>query len=286
MSLKSPIIVLVFLSAVLFFMPYVQAEGIQKTAIQTGDISKAEFNDYMKNVQEKLRTTWQPPDFMEEGHVTVFFKLTRQGRVLSAKIIESSGDDIYDESALEAIKESVPFGDFPEDSLREFLSVKYSFDTIMIEEERMNGYYELAKHYTKNNPQLALQYLDMAIDRVGGEEASSFLYKRRADIRKLLGNNVGAKEDYDTYNMYTNRANIKRVHLLKHLAETKPSAYIYHYLAYAYEQVNDYDNAIVAIDKAITLTDMNTNLKYYRDSLIAKQQKYSRDVSENISCAY
>ena len=288
MSLKNLCIVIMLLIGSLLFLPSVRAEYSDLSLVQASEISKTEFADYMKNVQEKLRTTWQPPDFMEEGHVTVNFKLTRQGRVIKADIIESSGNDIYDESALEAIKESTPFGEFPEKSLKEFISVKYSFDTIMIEEERMNGYYELAKRYAKSNPQMALRYLDMAIDRVGGEEASSFLYKRRSEIRELLGDNAGAKADFDTYNMFTNRTNIKRVHLLKHLAETKPSVYIYHYLAYAYEQVNDYDNAISAIDKAIMLAETDTSLKHYRNSLIFKQNKFSqlKDMSENISCAY
>ena len=129
-----------------------------------------------------------------------------------------------------------------------------------------------AKHYTKNNPQLALQYLDMAIDRVGGEEASSFLYKRRADIKKVLGDLNGAKEDYEKYRIYTEHANIKRVHLLKHLAEVQNSAYIYHYLAYAYEQVNDIKNALISIDKAIELSDDYTegNLKRYKKYLEQK----------------
>ena len=271
MSLKSPIIVLVFL-IIMPLLPPARAENSEQQAAQITVESRNEFSEYMKNVQEKLRATWQPPDFMEEGHVTVFFKLTRQGRVLNAAIIESSGDDIYDESALDAIKESAPFGEFPDESLREFISIKYSFDTILIEEERMSGYYELAKRYSKNNPQMALKYLDLAIDKVGGEEASSFLYKRRAEIKESLGDIASAKADYDTFSMYTNRTNIKRVHLLKHLAETRPSLYIYHYLAYAYEQVNEYDNAIEAIDKAILLSDSDTHLKTYRNSLVNKKQ--------------
>ena len=275
MSLKNSTIILVFLLIVMPLLPPVQAESFAQQPAQTGILAQNDFTEYMKNVQEKLNTTWQPPDFMEEGHVTVFFKLTRQGNIISASVIESSGDDIYDESALEAIKESAPFGDFPQGSSKEYISIKYSFDTILIEEERMNGYYELAKRYTKNNPQMALRYLDMAIDKVGGEEASCFLYKRRAEIKESLGDLVGAKADFDTYNTYTNHNNIKRVHLLRHLAETKPSVYIYHYLAYAYEQLNEYDNAIEAIDKAIMLANSDFNLKRYRNSLVTKMYNFN-----------
>lgn len=270
MNSKKTIITILLIIACLGFIQYTKAEETCPSQQEINVLVRNDFSDYMKNVQEKLSTTWQPPDFMEEGHVRVYFKLNRQGRVMNATIIESSGNDIYDESALEAIKDCAPFGDFPEDSLKEFISIKYSFDTILIEEERMNGYYELAKTYTKNNPQKALEYLNLALARVGGEEASCFLYKRRAELNERLGYYEDAQKDYETYDLYTNRANIKRVHLLKHMVETKPSAYLYHYLAYAYEQINDYDNALIAIDKAINLTDENANMKHYRDALLKK----------------
>ena len=174
--------------------------------------------------------------------------------------------------ALEAIKNSAPFGEFPENSLKEFISVKYSFDTILIEEERMNGYYELAKMNAGRNPEVALNYLNLALEQVGGEEASCFLYKRRAEIKERLGDTKGAQEDYEVYNLYTKRTNIKRVHLLKHLTETKPSAYLYHYLAFAYQQINDYPNALVAIDKAISMSVDNASLRHYKEELLKARE--------------
>ena len=258
----------------------------EESFLQTENVNvlaQRDLSSYMDNLKEKLQSVWQPPDFMEEGHVRVFFKLNRQGQVMNAYIIESSGNDIYDESALEAIKAAAPFGDFPEDSLREMISIKYSFDTILIEEERMNGYYELAKANAGNNPYKALEYLSLAISQVGGEEASYFLYKRRAEIKEMLGDREGADRDWATYNLYTQRTNIKRLHLLKHLVEIKPSAYLYHYLAYAYEQMEDYDNAIAAVNGAIASTpeDTNNNLLRYRDSLMRKRE--SRFGCANIS---
>ena len=271
MRLKETVITIFFIVVFLGSTLNINAENQYSNTQRANSAVQNDFSEYMSRLQEKLRANWQPPDFMEEGHVRVFFKLNRQGQVISASVIESSGNDIYDESAIEALKNCAPFGSFPEETLREFISVKYSFDTILIEEERMNGYYERAKLNAKNNPRMALEYLNLAINKVGGEEASCFLYKRRALIKEALGDTKGAREDYDIYNLYTNRANIKRVHLLKHLAETKPSSYIYHYLAYAYEQVGDYNNAIDAINKAIALTCDNGNLKYYRDSLMQKR---------------
>lgn len=270
MNFKYTTIAILIISAFLGVLQTASAEGSYQTAQNEIPKTKELFSDYMKSVQDKLSAQWQPPDFMEEGHVKVHFNLNKQGRVMNAYVFESSGNDIYDESAIEAIKDCSPFGNFPKDSLREHISIKYSFDTILIEDERTNGYYKLAKLNTKNNPRLALEYLNMAISKVGGEEASSFLYERRAEIKERLGDTKGAKEDFEIHDLYTNRTNIKRVHLLKHLAETKPTAYNYHYLAFAYEQVNDYNNAIAAIDKAICLTDDNHNLKNYKRTLLKK----------------
>ncbi len=238
---------------------------------QVNNVFQEDFTEYMRTLQEKLQSTWNPPDFMEEGHVKVFFKINRFGELLSTNVIESSGNVIYDESALEAIKDSAPFNKFPENTIRDTISIKYSFDTILIEEERMNGYYELAKSYSKTNPARAIEYLNLAIDKVGGEEASCFLYKRRADLKSLIGDTQGAESDYEKYKLYTNNNNVRRVHLLKHISEKKPTAYTYHYLAYAYEQIKDYDNAILAVDRAIELTDSTALLRRYRDFLISKR---------------
>ena len=279
MDFKKATITILLLAVSSFFIQYAQAEEMYEPVEKVASESvQNDFADYMNDVQTKLQTAWQPPDFMEEGHVRVHFNLNRQGQVMRVAVIESSGNDIYDESALEAIKNCNPFDAFPETTSREYISIKYSFDTILIEEERMHGYYELAKANVYRNPQMALEYMNMALAKVGGEEASCFLYKRRAEIKERLGDEEGAKEDYDTYNLYINRSNIKRVHLLKHLSEIKPSAYIYHYLAYAYEQVGDYQNAIIAIDKAIELTDDNGHLKRYRNSLIRNVE----DVSDKV----
>jgi len=272
MSLKNTIITTLFAASVIVFQQNVNAEEKFNTPYikQADEFVKNDFSDYMENVKSKLQNNWQPPDFMEEGHVKVYFTLNRQGQLMSSSVIESSGNDIYDESAIEALKNCTPFGSFPKDSLREFISIKYSFDTILIEEERMHGYYEIAKANAKNNPRIALEYMNMAIAKVGGEEASCFLYKKRAEIRERLGDTKGAQEDLEMYNLYTNRTNIKRVHLLQHLVETKPSAYLYHYLAFAYEQVGEYQNAIGAIDKAIELTFDNGHLKRYKNQLAQK----------------
>ena len=228
------------------------------------------FSEYMENLQAKLRKNWVAPDFLEEGHTRVLFKIDRFGNVISGDILESSGNTLYDESAVNAIHKSEPFGKFPENTTRQVLTVNYSFDTTLVKTEKMKEYYDLAKRYQYSDKQQALKYINLAIAEVEGDSESYFLYKRRAKIKEGLGDYVGAKNDLDLYQNLKTKVDIKRVHAIKRRAEIEDNAFDYYYLAYAYEQIGDYENAIISIDKAIERTDLNHGYKRYKAELLKK----------------
>ena len=229
---------------------------------------KNDFSEYMNNLQLKLKKNWITPDFMENGHVRVLFKIDKSGNVIAGTILESSGNALYDESAVNAIHKSEPFGDFPQNSTRETLTINYTFDTTLIKTEKIKELYELAKKYSYTDRKLALEYIDQAIDEVGTDIESYFLYKRRALIKDGLGDHIGAKNDLDKYKELKAKADIKRIHALKYYVEHEDTSFAYYYLAFAYEQIEDYQNAIAAIDKAIERTDLNAHYKRYRETLI------------------
>ena len=231
-----------------------------------------DFSDYMQNLKTKLQKNWVCPDFLEEGHIRVLFKLDRFGNVISGDILESSGNPVVDESAINAIHKSEPFGEFPKNSTRETITVNYSFDTSFVKTDKMKEYYELAKRYTYSDRKEALKYINLAIDEVHGDNESYFLYKRRSKIKEGLGDHLGAKEDFEQYENMKAKVDIKRVHALRHQAEVEDSAFAYYHLAYAYEQIKDYDNAIWAINKAIERTDLNQHYKRYRTELVKYQE--------------
>lgn len=240
---------------------------------------KADFSDYMSDINYKLQKNWTPPDFLEEGHVKIIFKLDKSGNLISGSVIESSGDSIYDESAMAALSKSLPFGNFPVNAQRETITVKYSFDTTLVKTDKMKEYYDQAKRYTYSDRQEALKYINLAIAEVQGDENSYFLYKRRAKIKEGLGDHIGAKADLEQYKNMKAKVDLKRMHALRHQAEIEDSAYVYYYLAYAYEQLEDYDNAIWAIDKAIERTDLNNQYKRYKAELKNKQSLSNADIS-------
>lgn len=227
-----------------------------------------DFSEYMNSVKLKLQKNWVAPDFLEEGHVRVLFKIDRFGNVITGDILESSGNPVYDESAVNAIHKSEPFGDFPENTTRQTITINYSFDTTFVKTDKIKELYEQAKRYTYSDKQLALKYINEAIEEVGTDIESYFLYKRRGKIKEGLGDHVGAKEDFETYNKMKTKVDIKRVHALRYQAQQEDSAFAYYYLAYAYEQIKDYENAIWAINKAIERTDLNQQYKRYRTELV------------------
>lgn len=229
-----------------------------------------DFAEYMSNVTTTLRKNWTPPDFLEEAHTRILFKLNRNGEVYSASILESSGNQIYDEAAINALKKSVPFENFPQNTSRQSLAINYSFDTSLVKTEQMRRYYELSKKYFIEDKQLALKYINLAIDEINGNEDCYFLYNSRGKIKEALGLHLEAKDDFEKYKTMKSKADIKRVHALKRQAEIEDSAFAYFYLAYAYEQINDYKNAIDSINKAIERTELNNNYKRYRTELTIK----------------
>lgn len=233
---------------------------------------QADFSSYMETVQEKLQKNWVTPDFLEEGHVRVLFKIDREGNVISGDILESSGNSLYDESAVNAIHKSEPFGQFPENTTRQYITVNYSFDTSFVKTDKVKELYLQAKRYTYSDRQLALNYINQAIDLVGKDNECYFLYNRRAKIKEGLGDHLGAKEDAEQSAKMKKCVDIKRVHALRYQAEQEDSAFAYYYLAYAYEQIKDYDGAIWAINKAIERTDLNQQYKRYRTELVKKYE--------------
>ena len=98
---------------------------------------QADFSEYMNNLKSKLQKNWVTPDFLEDGHIRVLFKIDREGNVIAGDILESSGNPVFDESAINAIHKSEPFGKFPENSSRQTLTINYSFDTTFIKTDKI-----------------------------------------------------------------------------------------------------------------------------------------------------
>lgn len=230
-----------------------------------------DFSGYMANLKTKIQKNWIPPDFLESGHVTVMFKVNRRGEVLSVDIVESSNNAVYDESVLEAIKKSVPFDKFPPCASRDFVTIKYSFDSSLVKTDQMKSFVDKADEFYNVNNETALDYINKAISEVQGDINSYFLYGKRSKIKRALGDIKGAEEDFAECKRLKAKVDQKRILACKVIAEMEKSPFAYYHLAYSYEIAGDYEHALEAIDKAIELTELNNGYKRYRQELVVKK---------------
>ncbi|MCQ2754234.1 MAG: TonB C-terminal domain-containing protein, partial [bacterium] len=154
-----------------------------------------QFSDYMENVKSTLQKNWTAPDVIETGHTRMLITLDKEGYVLSAKILESSGNTLYDESAIHALQKSEPFGNFPQDSYRESLTINYSFDTSLVKTDTMREYLNRSnKDYYNGDNQSALKNINLAIQEVQGDDRAFFLYKKTPKNKKAPWKKKSQKE--------------------------------------------------------------------------------------------
>jgi TonB family protein len=106
---------------------------------------------------------------MEEGHTVVVFKVDRNGNILSSDIKQSSGNEVFDGSALEALNKAAPFGEFPSNSNRYCITVMYSFDSSIVDTTKMKEYVENSEKYMNIDKRVALEYIDKALKEIEGK---------------------------------------------------------------------------------------------------------------------
>lgn len=90
--------------------------------------NEVDFTLYMKVLQEKIKQLWEPPQYNKKNRVVVQFKISRDGRLLSPSIIESSGYSNVDNAALKAVISAAPFAPLPAGYKGESIEIKFSFD--------------------------------------------------------------------------------------------------------------------------------------------------------------
>lgn len=105
------------LTAALVAMPTVLAFG-SKTAI-TLDLQNPNraldsvLEPYMISIRRKIQRLWTPTSLSPALKAKVYFEITANGSIGSANIIQSSGNKVFDETALDAIYEGTPFPKIP-----------------------------------------------------------------------------------------------------------------------------------------------------------------------------
>ncbi len=87
-------------------------------------VEKIEYNRYLSDLDMHIKKNWHLPEWLTDKGLTaaIFLRFNEQGQILEKKLIRSSGNKAFDNEALQAITNSVPFPTPPENLISYFQS--------------------------------------------------------------------------------------------------------------------------------------------------------------------
>lgn len=91
------------------------------------DNKNFKFSYYTSSIIKKMRRNWHWSGSYKALRAVVYFKINRDGDVITSKIKESSGNDEFDGNALRAVQLSSPFAPLPEAYSEKDLGVYFEF---------------------------------------------------------------------------------------------------------------------------------------------------------------
>jgi TonB family protein len=87
-----------------------------------------DFSSYMKKLQKRIKKNWNPPKREESKSITIIFIVDKKGDFPYTKILKSSNDQLFDEAAIKAIKDSAPYMPLPDDYNGDNVDIEFKFD--------------------------------------------------------------------------------------------------------------------------------------------------------------
>lgn len=86
-----------------------------------------EYPEYLLAIQEKIRENWRPPISRVSLNTRVYFKISRDGKVLQAYIEEPTQNRTFDAAARNAVIACTPFPSLPEKYKYDDLGIHFDF---------------------------------------------------------------------------------------------------------------------------------------------------------------
>jgi TolA protein len=81
----------------------------------TGGLSGIRLRSYQAELQAKITNAWNIPPQSKNLHAEVFLIIDRAGNVEQSRLVQSSGNALFDESLQRAIKQAQPLPALPDD---------------------------------------------------------------------------------------------------------------------------------------------------------------------------
>lgn len=91
-------------------------------------MAEPDFGPYIAELQRRIRRNWAPPVEDRSKRVVALFKVSRDGRLLSLRLQQSSGSPAADQAALAAVRASAPFKQLPPNYRGNDIDVQFIFD--------------------------------------------------------------------------------------------------------------------------------------------------------------
>jgi TonB family protein len=86
-----------------------------------------EFPWYLERLVQKVGRNWKPA--ARELSATIYFRIARTGRLTEVKVFEESGNFLFDQAAVRAVRASDPMPPLPQEYTGDYLGVYFDFDT-------------------------------------------------------------------------------------------------------------------------------------------------------------
>jgi colicin import membrane protein len=93
-----------------------------------GVLKSIEYIRYFNSMQATLKSNWAWAGPRRKLKALVRFGVKEDGEIVGVKITQSSGEPLYDESVIRAVKKSSPLPAPPENYRKEFSDVEFSFE--------------------------------------------------------------------------------------------------------------------------------------------------------------
>ena len=102
--------------------------GNPKGAPGIDALKEPDFGPYMRELQRRIKMNWDPPKGNESKRVVLMFKIARDGRLLSNRVIKSSGLPAADSAAKHAVELTAPFKPLPPEYRGDSVDIQFTFD--------------------------------------------------------------------------------------------------------------------------------------------------------------
>ena len=86
------------------------------------------WRPYLARLHDAIQGKWRPPSSSSIRRAIVFFTINRNGVPYDVRVLETSGVQNIDGSAVNAVRAAAPFGSFPSAFEGDTIDIQFTFD--------------------------------------------------------------------------------------------------------------------------------------------------------------